>query len=53
MIVIAFYPDFVIRLANGIVLVVEYTGAYISDTQDTREKDLIGRLWAARSNAGS
>jgi type III restriction enzyme len=29
---------------------VEYKGAFIADNQDSREKDLIGRLWATRSN---
>lgn len=44
-----FYPDFVVRLRNGKILVVEFKGANLAETRDTREKDLIGRLWASRS----
>jgi type III restriction enzyme len=44
-----FYPDFVAKLRDGRYLVVEYKGALWSDTADTREKQAIGELWAARS----
>lgn len=44
-----FYPDFVCKLRNGKILVVEYKGSYL-DNPDTREKERLGDLWAARSN---
>jgi type III restriction enzyme len=45
-----FYPDFVALLNDGRVLVVEYKGGYISTTDDSKEKRLVGDLWADRSN---
>jgi type III restriction enzyme len=45
-----FYPDFVAQLHDGRVLVIEYKGAHLADTQDTKEKKNIGELWAAKSN---
>jgi type III restriction enzyme len=44
-----FYPDFVAKLQDGRVLVVEYKGAHLADTQDTQEKRNIGELWADKS----
>jgi len=44
-----FYPDFVILLKDGRVLVVEYKGGYLAETPDTKEKDMIGQIWAERS----
>lgn len=44
-----FYPDFLTRLHDGRVLVVEYKGGYIATTDDSKEKKLIGELWADRS----
>jgi len=43
-----FYPDFVAELTDARVLVVEYKGKF-QDPADTREKDQIGRQWAASS----
>ena len=40
-----FYPDFIVKLKDNRVLVVEYKGAHIADSQDTKEKTLIGELW--------
>lgn len=45
-----FYPDFVAQLQDGRILVIEYKGAHLIDTQDTKEKKNIGELWAAKSN---
>jgi type III restriction enzyme len=45
-----FYPDFVVRLKSGKTLVVEYKGADRATTDDTKEKERLGKLWAARSN---
>jgi type III restriction enzyme len=45
-----FYPDFVIKMKNGITLVCEYKGAHLADGRDSREKKSVGQLWAKRSN---
>ena len=42
-----FYPDFVARLANGRLMVIEYKGEDRATNDDTRDKDRVGRLWAA------
>jgi type III restriction enzyme len=44
-----FYPDFVAQLQDGRIFVIEYKGAHLVDTQDTKEKQNIGELWAAKS----
>lgn len=44
-----FYPDFVAKLKDDRVLVVEYKGEHIRTADDAEEKDSIGRLWADRS----
>lgn len=43
-----FYPDFVCRLQDGRILVVEYKGQHLF--QEAEEKRLVGEVWAARSN---
>jgi type III restriction enzyme len=44
-----FYPDFVAGLQDGCILVIEYKGEHLADTQDTKEKRNIGQLWAEKS----
>lgn len=44
-----FYPDFVVELVDGRHLVVEYKGAHLRTAVDAQEKELLGRLWATRS----
>ena len=44
-----FYPDFLVRLTNGVTLAVEYKGSHLADGRDSREKQRIGELWARRS----
>lgn len=44
-----FYPDFVAPLIDGRILAVEYKGEHLIG-EDSREKDLIGQLWAKASN---
>jgi type III restriction enzyme len=44
-----FYPDFVCRLTDGRVLVVEYKGGHLYDGVDAEEKRLVGAVWEARS----
>lgn len=45
-----FYPDFVCLLNDGRILVVEYKGGDRVTAADAQEKDLIGQLWAERSD---
>jgi type III restriction enzyme len=45
-----FYPDFVAKLKDGRILVVEYKGEYLRNTNDVKEKQLIGELWEKESN---
>ena len=45
-----FYPDFVAKLNDARLLVVEYKGAHIADNLDTAEKRTIGELWERKSN---
>ena len=44
-----FYPDFLALLNDGRILVVEYKGGHLATTDDTKEKQLVGDLWAERS----
>ncbi len=44
-----FYPDFVAKLQDGRFLAVEYKGSHLETSEDTKEKDAIGQLWAVRS----
>lgn len=44
-----FYPDFVAKLTNGKVVAVEYKGANLATTDDTKEKERLGKLWESRS----
>ncbi|HEY5504781.1 MAG TPA: hypothetical protein VIK28_06455, partial [Sedimentisphaerales bacterium] len=44
-----FYPDFVAQLKDSRILVVEYKGGHLADTPDTKEKDIIGKIWSTRS----
>ena len=45
-----FYPDFVVQLKDGRILVVEYKGADRWSDDDSKEKRLIGEVWEKRSN---
>lgn len=40
-----FYPDFIIKLKSGKVLVVEYKGEHLKN-EDTTEKEMLGLAWA-------
>ena len=44
-----FYPDFVAQLNDGRVLVVEYKGSQFAGSDDAKEKELIGKVWAEKS----
>lgn len=43
-----FYPDFVAKLKSGVVCVIEYKGEPLATNADTKEKDMIGTLWAEK-----
>ena len=45
-----FYPDFVCKLTDGRILVVEYKGHHLYSNEDSREKRMIGEIWARLSN---
>lgn len=45
-----FYPDFVARLKDGRILVVECKGEHLWSNDDSKEKRSIGDLWADRGN---
>mgnify|MGYP006289887997 FL=1 len=44
-----FYPDFVVELVDGRVLVVEYKGEPYKTNDDSREKQQVGRQWEQSS----
>ncbi|WP_253247564.1 MULTISPECIES: hypothetical protein [unclassified Stenotrophomonas] len=44
------YPDFVARLKDGRLLVVEYKGGDRYSADSEKEKRMIGELWAKKSN---
>jgi type III restriction enzyme len=44
-----FYPDFVVQLKDNRILVVEYKGERDWSTDDSKEKRIVGELWAERS----
>jgi type III restriction enzyme len=40
-----FYPDFIAKLKDNRILVIEYKGEHLADNQDTKDKILIGEFW--------
>lgn len=44
-----FYPDFVCKLKDGRLLVVEYKGADRWSNDDSKEKRRLGELWELKS----
>ena len=45
-----FYPDFVVRLIDGTYAAIEYKGEQLIDSTDTKEKTMLGEIWANKSN---
>jgi type III restriction enzyme len=43
------YPDFVLKLKDGRLFVVEYKGGDRFSSDEEKEKRLVGELWAKRS----
>ncbi len=44
-----FYPDFIVMLNDGRILVIEYKGEQYRGTPDVQEKQNLGQLWAQKS----
>ena len=44
-----FYPDFIARLKDGRIFVVEYKGEHLVTALEAREKNLLGHLWAQQT----
>ena len=44
-----FYPDFVVELTDGRLLVIEYKGRFLENTEDSIEKRRISQLWELNS----
>ncbi|MDR0485478.1 MAG: DEAD/DEAH box helicase family protein [Elusimicrobiota bacterium] len=44
-----FYPDFVGELEDGRKFAIEYKGAHLIDSQDTKRKEIIGQMWEKAS----
>lgn len=44
-----FYPDFIVELQDGRILVVEYKGEVYKTNDDSAEKRMVGELWANHS----
>lgn len=42
-----FYPDFIIKLRSGKMIVAEYKGKHLKN-DDTNEKNIIGKAWASQ-----
>lgn len=45
-----FYPDFIAKLKDGRVIVIEYKGEHLLEKSDTKHKELVGALWESQSN---
>ena len=45
-----FYPDFVIMLKDGTFAAVEYKGEVYKTNDDSKEKNMLGEIWAENSN---
>lgn len=45
-----FYPDFIVKLNNGKIVVIEYKGEHLYGSEDSLEKRTIGNYWALLTN---
>lgn len=48
-----FYPDFIVKLTDGRMLVIEYKGEHLADGSDTANKKAVGELWAKHGGDSS
>ena len=44
-----FYPDFVVKLTDGRVAAIEVKGGHLVTADDSKEKDMVGHVWAEAS----
>jgi hypothetical protein len=44
-----FYPDFIVKLKDDRILIVEYKGEHLIENEDTKQKESIGELWAEKT----
>jgi type III restriction enzyme len=47
-----FFPDFIVELLDGTMVIVEYKNAKLASNPDEQHKRDIGELWAQRSPDG-
>lgn len=45
-----FYPDFVVKLKDGTFAAIEYKGEGYKTNDDSKEKNLVGKIWADKSD---
>ena len=45
-----FYPDFVVKLKDGTFAAIEYKGEGYKTNDDSKEKNLVGEIWADKSD---
>lgn len=45
-----FYPDFIVKLKGGTFAVIEYKGEIYKTNDDSKEKKLLGNIWAEKSH---
>ena len=45
-----FYPDFVVKLKDETFAAIEYKGEIYNTTDDSKEKNLLGNIWADKSH---
>jgi type III restriction enzyme len=45
-----YYPDFVAKLKDGRILVLEYKGKHLYDLQESIDKRAVGAVWQAKMN---
>ena len=48
-----FYPDFIVQLKSGLILVVEYKGKHLSEWSDSREKSVSESYGQSAVRAGA
>ena len=45
-----FFPDFIVELLNGVLVLVEYKNKKLAEALDEQHKKAVGELWERRSN---
>ncbi len=44
-----FFPDFIVELLDGPIVIVEYKGGHLAQKLEELHKEVVGNLWEARS----